>query len=475
MAALTLGGTALLALAASLIATPARAQARPTATSPMAATTAVETDSATTGTDRDDGEDRSPWRQWQWSGFATLAANHHDSRTQGVISAFSQRRPAEQGFSAHLDTVGGVQGVWQPVTGSSLHLQAVARAADDFQPAWRMAFLRQQLPQGVSLRLGRLRSPMFFDSDITEIGYANLTVRPAVALYGSVGSVAGLDGGDLQWHHELAGATLLVQAWAGRYDYRHRFYNLDPVDVAQARLSGIRGLSASLNWPWLTVRASHTRVSRMTLRSPVTGALDAALGQLAGGLRQLAADPRLPAGTAAALAAQARGVDGLQQVYDSQPRYTSLGLDASHGRWRLLGEWMRLDTRSAMDGAYQGGQLTLGYSRGTLTPYLGAARLHRSSADLDLGALQATGLDPTLDAGLTHTQAGLALARGYADIATRSATLGLRWDGGDTWALKLQADRLRADQASGAGVLALRGLPQGQPVRLITLALDMVF
>ncbi len=283
------------------------------------------------------------------SGFATLGLTHNDNATAAAITSFSQTRPVQHGWSPNLDSVLGLQLEWQARTGTSLLLQGVARAGEDMQPKLRIAYLRQQLGTGLSVRLGRLRSPLYFDSDIAEIGYANLSIRPALPLYGMVNSVASLDGGDLQWRHNIGDASLLLQAYAGGYDYRHRFNNLDPVLSADAQLRGLRGLSLSATLPDLLLRFSRTEIGHYTLRSTQVDQINGGLAQLAGGLSLAASNPMLPAPLAAALQAKAQALPALGNPFDNRPIYSSLGLDANLQRWRLMAELTRMDSRAALD------------------------------------------------------------------------------------------------------------------------------
>lgn len=409
------------------------------------------------------------------SGFATLGLTHNDNASAGAISSFSQTRPVRQGWSANLDSVLGLQLEWQPLAQTSLLLQGVARAGEDMQPQLRIAYLRQQLAPGLSARLGRLRTPLYFDSDIAEIGYANLAVRPALPLYGMVNSVASLDGGDLQYRHNLGDASLLLQAYAGGYDYQHRFHNLNPVLSADASLRGLRGFSLSAHLPQAMLRFSRTEIDRYTLRSEQVTQLNTGLAQLGGALQQMASNPQLPAPFAAALAAKAQALPALSNPFDNRPIYTSLGVDANWQQWRVLAELTHMDSRSDLVGRYRGYSVTLARSWGDFTPYLSVARQQRLGPKLDTSALAPLGLDPALDAGMSQLRAGLEQAQQFADLSTRSYSLGLRWDWRENMALKAQFDTVQTPDSRTPGVLAVPALPFTPKLQLFSLTLDLVF
>jgi hypothetical protein len=159
------------------------------------------------------------------SGFATLGLTHNDNSEAGVIFSSSQKRPATQGVSGNLDSVLGLQMDWQLLPTTSVVVQGVARAGEDFEPKLRLAYVRQQLGADAAVRLGRMRSPLFFDSDVAEIGYAYLMSRAPIPVYGSMNNVSHLDGGDVQWRQSLGNIAFLLQGYYGSDRYKHRFYN----------------------------------------------------------------------------------------------------------------------------------------------------------------------------------------------------------------------------------------------------------
>lgn len=409
------------------------------------------------------------------SGFGTLGLTHNDSSDAGAIFSSAQKRPAGEGWSTNLDSVLGLQLEWQAGENTAFVLQGVARAGDDLSPALRMFYLRQQISNDFAVRAGRIRSPLYFDSDVVEIGYAYLMARPALPLYGTVNSVASLDGADLQWRHNIGDTALLAQAYYGQSDYSHRFYNLAPVQAADARLRHIRGLAVSATLPNLILRASHSVIGSYTMRSPQVSQINGATAQLAGALQAAAANPFLPAALGSGLQARAQSIRALASPFDSRPLYTSVGFDANLGDWRLLGEATRLDSRSAMVGKYHGYQFTLARSFDEWTPYLSLARQRRASPALDTSALAASGLDPALDGAMAQLKGGLDQAARYADLSTRSVSAGVRYDFRGNMALKLQYDHLQTPGAYTPGYFAVSRLPIRPTVNLFTVSLDFVF
>ncbi|MGL4410427.1 MAG: porin [Zoogloea sp.] len=409
-----------------------------------------------------------PESNFKLSGFATLGLTYNDNSDKGAITNFSQKNPANKGWSGNLDTVGGLQMEWRPAVNTSLVVQGVARAGNDFDPELRMGYLRQQFENDLAIRLGRIRNPLYQDSDVTEIGYAYLMVRPPLPLYGIANNINSVDGADVQWRHAIGNIAFLVQAYMGQSDYKHRFYNLTPVSEADAKLRGMSGLSFSASLPNVTARFSRTWVDSYTLRSSEISQLNSGLSQLAGGVRALA-------GFLPGASEKAAQIESFTNPYDNRPIYTSLGFDASIGQWRLLGEWTVFDSRSSMVGKYNGSQLTLGRSFGDWTPYISYARQKRSSTSVDTSAFSATGLSPALDGNLANMQAALNQAAQYSDLSMRSVSVGVRYDLRDGMALKAQYDRIQSPNGNVPGYFAISRLPAESTVNLFTLALDVIF
>ncbi len=412
----------------------------------------------------------------RWSGFGTLGLAWHDNDDLGVIQSFSQRRPARDGLSARLDSVLGLQADLRLFDATSATVQGVVRAGDDFRPKLRMAYLRQGFGPDLALRVGRFRSPIFFDSDVSEIGFANLMVRPNLPVYALIANNSPVvDGADLQWRQQLGTAALLVQGYVGRADYEQYFYNTTPRDRAEGDLKRIRGVAVSVSVPRLMVRASHTRVGQFVLRSGRLGQLDAGLAQVAAGLGQMAMNPMLPAPLQASLAGQAAAVQGYRTPFDGSATYSSLGFDANLGQWRLMGEWAVFDSRSAMIGRYRAWTATAGYAIREFTPYLTVSRNDRRGGSFEARALTPTGLSPELDAGIAALRAGFDDTARFANLASRSIGVGVRWEARANLAVKLQFERLKTPSGNHPGVFAVPALPIEPTTNLLSMTLDFVF
>ncbi len=407
----------------------------------------------------------------QFSGFGTLGLTHHNNRDVGVISSFAQAYPAQSGVSENLDSVFGAQLNWQASDDTSLVLQAVGRAGEGMKPQLRMGYVRQQFGQDLSVRVGRYRSALYFDADVTEIGYANLTARKPLPMYWISNNVAAIDGIDVQWRHTTGNAGWLLDAYAGQGNTKQKF----PLIQGDTKLRDIRGFALTYMLSNVSLRASRTWVGKYAVESRQVEQMNAGLQQAAGGLAALAAVPVLPAPARASLASKASEIASYANPFNNQPIYTSLGFNANFDKWSVMGGWVGFDSQSAMIGKYNSYSVTVGRSIGNVTPYIEWAHQRRANPIFNTSALGPTGLNPQLDAGLSQLQGMLSEAAQFADFSMRSTSVGVRWDVQKDMALKLQYDLIKTPSPYRAGGLATSTLPINNKVHLVSVVFDFIF
>lgn len=411
-----------------------------------------------------------PEQMFKVSGFGTLGLTHHNNPELGVASSLEQKVPAWDGWSGNLDSLIGLQLDWNLGQSTSVVTQAVSRASNEFGPELRMGYVRQQFGNDFAVRLGRIRNPTFFDSGVTEIGYANLAVRPPVAVYFISNSIPSLNGGDVQWRGKIGSAALLVQGATGGMKYK-----LSGVGgvADELEIHNLRVLALSLSLPNITLRASHSVGKLFEVRAANLDALNAGLAQLEGGLTQLSMNPSVPAPIQTAVAHRAAAVRSLGDPFEMrQPTYTSLAFSSLREHWSLQGEVIQYDSGSKLWGRYLGYQLTVGRNFGEITPYLSVALTRARSSAADLSALDPTGLDPTLDAQMALLQGGLKQAEQSVRIDARCISAGVRWDFKPDMSLKLQYDIFGNSRGNS--------IPRNSPatnykVNLLSATLDFVF
>lgn len=400
----------------------------------------------------------SSFRNWHWSGYATLAyADLASDQARSFARDLTQDRPN----GAELDSRLGLQLNVALSHQLSLTGQVVARhrAADaPIAQALEWAFLAYQPRPEWLLRLGRTSPDVFLFADVRNLGVAYTGVRPNQEFYAwmPLQSLDGIDasrlwvGEDATWKLKAAfgqaRATLVAQRGG---------------TSAPGRLQGTGTLTLSRETPSLTLKASYLRGTLDLSRAAPLIALDTALAQLAS----------LPIPFLASQATALRDAAPLT----SRSRYFSLGAQYDDGQWLLAAELSHARGR-ARQATTQRGYLSLGRRVNDWTLFVQAGASVLPNPPLQVPDWQ-TGLTPLVGPLLAAQAQGLAAAAtatgNQARASQRSQGFGLRWDVLPQTALKFQWDRVRVDADGSAlwetdSTAALRA-------RIASLAVDVTF
>lgn len=393
-------------------------------------------------------------------GFATLGLARGSSAEFGTVSSYTQKTPVFDRWSADLDSVIGGQVNWRLDDQDSLVAQVVARANEEWGPRPTLAFWQHAFMPQLTLRAGRLPSPLFRDSDIINVGYANLTVRPALPVYLKVNAMQSLDGADLSWQFDWNDVAFGVQAFAGDTGYTHRVHpdGYEDISVNGPRLHGLAFTARSGS---VSMRVSRTRMPRYALRSADISNFNVGLGAMASNLRAMG------------LSAQADALQSYENPIDLSPIYSSIGIDWSPRDWRIIGEWTAFQSNSEVVGTGESWQLTVSRSFDHWSPYVFFSEQKMSPKSANAAAFASTGI-PSVDAGLGQIRTGLDYFMQTADISMRSVGLGIRYDLTENLALKVQWEGMSSNFAIPAGS---RGAVVTNPPahQVFSVVLDMMF
>jgi hypothetical protein len=287
-------------------------------------------------------------------------------------------------------------------------VQVVAEqtADDDYDPALEWANLRYDVTPDLSVRVGRFALPAFMVSEHRKVSYATPWVRPPIELY-NLAPVTTVDGVDvtLRRHAGQWNSTFDAHFGHAEADFPRGFGKIDA-----------RGA-------W-NVNALFQR-GDFSGRVAVAGAdLDMdSLDPLFDAFRLFG-----PEGVAIAERFE----------LDHKPyQFAALGAEYDPGRWFGMAEVARVDT-DAVFGELLAGYVTVGWRRGSITPYATYSRVELLSASSTRG-LTLSGLPPEL----APVAAGLnATLNGLLRNATQQQNLAIggRWDFTAGMALKLQVD-----------------------------------
>ncbi|MDP9140118.1 MAG: hypothetical protein M3O62_04905 [Pseudomonadota bacterium] len=350
-------------------------------------------------------------RRLSFAGFGTLAALYHDEDGVEYRRSVSQPSGAESGkLDFDTDSLAGLQvnAAWNREV--ELVVQGVTRLTpeNDWQPELTRAFLRYDYAGMAELRAGRIGLEIYPRADSRDIGYSQLTIRPAVEIFGIV-PTAYFDGAELGLTHPVGDGLASLKLYGGAASGKVVSADRSANDLDGARIWG--GHVQYLHGPWiLRLGAGNYRLDEVV-----------SLDGLADGLRQTGQ----PQALALAAAFDRNGRDIL---------FTVAGAAYSEGPLQVQLFAGTVDGEAATSPDLRVGLLTGGYRIDTLTPYAMLAFVDNADR------IRGTGLPDTPEFAALNAGALAVQAAGQSN--QRSAALGLRYDFAPKLALKLQLDHI---------------------------------
>jgi hypothetical protein len=344
---------------------------------------------------------------------------------------------------AEAETLLGLQFTNRINEKTDLVTQIVGRGGNDFNAAVEWAFLKHALTDNITVRAGRLRTPLFAQSEFLEVNYAMPWVRAPQEVYGS--SISSYTGFDVLYRTRLAGINLGAQVF-----YGSDASDADGISIELDKLRGMRlsaeykGFNGSIGYsvananitgfPSILDGAGELYTGVVGTNDGVVGAIEDALGAGALAGLSVATGIVLPeftpyAGEEAAVA-------------NSSADFTSVALGYTNGPLDIKAE----SIRQRVTGAFQDEEanyLSIAYRIGDFTPYVTAARLYTIDDDERQAALGQ--IQGWYDGFATYNQVlSAAVAGGALPAGTDAAFAGVINDA---------ANRLRAGGAELEGTL----------------------
>lgn len=377
----------------------------------------------------------------QLSGFATLGGVWTEAGDVR-FARIGIDRPGPENPDSGPDSVFGIQASQRLSERNNLVVQLVSRESprDAYQPRATLAFLSHALTPELTLRAGRLRIPFFMLSDSIDINHAQPWVRPPVEVY-SLNPFADLDGIDALYRVRHRDIDIELHPYVGRS-------RIPIYAEGKGGMKDLTGINLALAHGDLALHFGHARM-RLELHwgDPVNTLVT-------NGLRSVGRDDILNEMSGA----------------DSSATFSSVGFQWDDGRWLLIGEYARRQSRRYVNSA-DGWHLTAGRRFGSLTPYLTLARQFEREPVVDADLVASTGI-PALAAGLDAFNQS-------RNLAQRSISAGLRWDFMDNAAFKAEYSHMRTDEDAwgsffprGNQAAATMG---GQSINLLSLSVDVTF
>ena len=293
--------------------------------------------------------------------------------------------------------------------GLGVTVQLAAEGANEWDPDFKWAYVSYDASDSLRILAGRQRVPFFMYSDFLDVSYAYGWVAPPKDLYdGAVFDT--FDGLGAVYTTNFGDVDATFHGVYGR--------NLDPLkldDVVQpaaTQFNDLTGLSATLTYDWLTLRAGYV-VTDMTISFDGIESLKTLAG-----------------------AWQAVGQAGIAQdilVEEDQVVFTEFGFQINLEQVIVVGEYITIgldDTPFADEDAYY---VMAGYQFDKTLVHV-TYGANEENPDDNFTSAVPFGLDPGLDALKAGTEGFV--QRQVSD--TNYVTVGVRYDFHESAALKVE-------------------------------------
>jgi hypothetical protein len=144
--------------------------------------------------------------------YGTIAVDYYNSDDG---RGYGQRAGVEESYSMNENTRLGVQAKYDFTDSLSGSAQALVQSQSDswgVEPAW--AYLDYEVNNDFNIRAGRLRLPIFGESEVLAVGYAYPWVQPPEEMYQQVVQSA-YEGVDALASFDVAGQQIDAQVFGG--------------------------------------------------------------------------------------------------------------------------------------------------------------------------------------------------------------------------------------------------------------------
>lgn len=398
---------------------------------------------------------------FSFNGFGTIGLAHSSEEKADFLANDLQGRGAGRGgdWSPDVDSRIGAQLSARFTSQLSAVLQVVSEQRYDstYRPRVEWGNIKYAFTPDLSVRVGRIVTSVFLESDSRKVGYAQPWVRPPVEVYSLV-PLTNNDGADVSYRLRIGEASHNLQLAYGSS-------SADTPDGGKVKAKDAWLIGDTLEYGSMTLHAAYSRAKfSATDFSP-----------LFDGYRQFAANPAVQAFTPSA-GAQAAALADRYDPDDTSISFLSIGGMYDPGDWFVMAEWGQTDSRSVF-GKREAWYATGGYRWGKFTPYLtyAEARLKSPQSDAGITAVPAGAPFATISANAALLNANLNEQLAGAPIQ-KTVSVGLRWDFARNAALKLQYDYSRiGDGSPGTLDHQLPGFVPGGSFSVVSATLDFVF
>jgi len=374
------------------------------------------------------------------SGFGTFGYAVTDNSEREYRVGNNGKDGADDSGTIKLDSRLGVQfdTSLNPYLSGTLQLLSRQNAEGDFTPEVEWAYLKGQVSDSVTIRVGRIGAPFFMVSDFREVGYANTMVRPPEDTYIQV-PLRVFNGADINGLFEFGNTIVSAQAFIGQSErefLEKTIINLK--DTYGVNVAFERGV-ARFRLSYVDTQASASSERTKELSAALSGA-----AQLAPQLGSLAAE-----------------TDGKLK----QASFTSVGLELDLHPMFVASEYTLRNIEKSGAPSSNAWYVTAGFRWKNFTPYATYSQLEQTSKTT-------VALPPVPQ--LAPLQQALSSVYAASDQST--VAVGVRWDLFVSSALKLQFENI-SREITGANFLGPDGAgsEKEDDVKLVSFTMDFTF
>jgi hypothetical protein len=363
--------------------------------------------------------------------FGTLGSVYNDNSNYIYRKDIFQKDGSSDDLSFKTDTVVGLQTTLHINENFSALLQGIANNDYDDKVRAKIdwGYLKYDSNENITLKLGRIRTPYYKNSENLNIGYSNLMIRESVEVYGQV-PFSSYNGIEITYSNIIGTYFYTFQGGCGKEDLTVPIHSLN--QEASVNIDDLYAINLIFGTTAIQARVTY-------LNAEIT-ASSQSLNQLFGGLRAL-------------------GLNELANEYEfknKKSEYIGFGLFLDYQNILFSSEYGQRRIPSFF-GDLHGYYATLAYSFNKFIPFITYAK---------------SKMDQTTYNANTGVNA-LNLILSAQNLGQSSKTVGIKYYLNENFDIKFQYENVIPKGDYGS--YHLSSLQKPQELNVFSFALDFVF
>lgn len=183
-----------------------------------------------------------------FSGYGSFIAGMKDHNTGTTYAGYDG-----YDFSFKPDSLVGVQASGELNEEATVTVQLISRGVDNWETEVDWAYLRYEVNENVTWKLGRIRVPFYIYSDFVTVGYAYPWIAPPTEVYSI--PFSNVNGADISYMLSSGSVDILLQAYIGSESFIMGQSDAFPGEQAETRNQ--YGISIELFWQEFKFRYAY--------------------------------------------------------------------------------------------------------------------------------------------------------------------------------------------------------------------------